>query len=218
MRLFTLLLILLSFSVALPRLVYAGYEGPLTKQEIDAFLAVGYQLGEIADEMEKEGVRSFLVPRADNIATYIMDMEHQNIVELKENHPEYYARAQNVAVAYQFPADAAGNVGGKPFGSLEEWARSSDRVLMTYFAINRGEDEKDAKQRDAQKELAEKMKLLPPGFLDMLPEEGRKKLENAVGAEKRLNEVSSEDILVVQESKDEIGVFLFEYIHRRSLK
>jgi len=218
MRFFVFLSFLLVLGCAFPRVSLAGYEGPLTKQEVDHFLEVGYPLGEIATEMEKEGKRSFLVPHSSNIATYVMNMEDENIADLKANHPEYYAKASKVVKNYTV---LEGSVDGKeirPFSNLEEWAQTADRVLVAYFAINRGNDGESAEKIDKKKELAEKMKLLPPGFMDMLPEEGRKKLEDAVGAEDRLNEVSSEDILVVKDSKERIGMFLFEHINRRSLK
>ncbi len=218
MRFFVCLSFLLILGFAFPRVSLAGYDGPLTKREVDHFLEVGYPLGNIASEMEKEGKRSFLVPRSDNIATYVMNMEDENIAELKANHPEYYAKASKVVKNFTvLDGDIEGSA-YRPFNSLEEWAQTADRVLIAYFAINRGNDGESAETIDKKKELAEKMKLLPPGFMDMLPEEGRKKLEDAVGAEDRLNEVSSEDILVVKDSKERIGMFLFEHINRRSLK
>lgn len=218
MRSLTVLFLFIMIGVSFPRVCVAGYEGPLTDSEVENFLKVGHSLGTIAFEMEKEGLRSFLVPRSDNIATYVMNMEDENIAELKDNHPEYYEKASNVVRNYQVLEGSLDGNKVRPFESLEQWAQTADRVLVTYFAINRGKDDRDPKKGDAKKELAEKMKLLPPGFMDMLPADGRKKLEDAMGAENRLHDVSSEDITVIKRYKEPIGLFLFEHIHRRSLK
>lgn len=171
----------------------SGYE-PLKDSDVISFLGSQDDLLVLAKEMELAGHETFFKPRPLNMSALGIPLYVNNVSDLKEEYPQYYAQMTEIVKAYRTGEDSPGY-----FSSAEDWAKNADRVMLAFYA---------ATSKATNSGYDDMKKHMNPVTMAMLPAEARAMLENGPLAMMRsLQNVPDHDKAVVLKYKKPISLY-----------
>uniref|UniRef100_I1XGV3 Uncharacterized protein n=1 Tax=Methylophaga nitratireducenticrescens TaxID=754476 RepID=I1XGV3_METNJ len=117
----------------------------------------------------------------------------KNLEELKADHPDYYARMNDIVAAFENKEEYM------PFSNAEEWAKLGDRLMLALYASN--DHRSTAALIEQRQEFENKFS---PTMLGMMPKESKVQIEGVIEMLKSMENVSEKDRQIAKQYKTQL--------------